>query len=100
MKVTVLGKTYEKQSPLNLEQFKDELGLTAFGVKVNNRLRELSFNLTYDAELEYLDLTSNDSIQIYTASIRFLIAMAVERLYQGARVIFFNSISRKSSIFR
>ena len=56
IKVIVNDKEYTKESPLNLEEFADELGILAYCVKVNNRLRELNYNLTFDAKLEYLDL--------------------------------------------
>lgn len=94
LKIKINEKIYEVENPCNLEEFANEIGVDAIAVKVNNRLRELNYNLTFDAEVEYLDLTSSDAMVLYNASIRFLLAMAVKNLYPEARTIFKNSISR------
>lgn len=44
--------------------------------KVNNRIRELSYELYYDAEVEFLTLEDEEAMYVYEASLRYLLAMA------------------------
>ena len=48
-----------------------------FVAKVNNRLRELSYQFFYDAEVEFLGLDNIETMYVYETSLRYLIAMAV-----------------------
>lgn len=65
--------------------------------KVNNRLRELTYDVYYDATIEFLTLKDEDAIRVYESSLRYIIAMAISRLYPELRIKFSYSISR--SIF-
>ncbi len=49
--------------------------------KVNNRLRELNYELTFDAEVELLSYTSSDAIRVYETSLRYLISMAWRNVF-------------------
>ncbi len=60
---------------------------------VNNRLRELTYPLSYDATIEFLDYSFYDSTRIYATSMRFLICMATYRRYPNIQIKFSNSIS-------
>ncbi len=64
------------------------------GAKVNNRLRELTFILNRDCEVEFLSLTNTEATRIYEASLRYLMAMAVHRIDKKLTVQFDYSISR------
>ena len=94
IKIMYKNQEYLRESPLYMEDFMKEMGVNAVGVKVNNRLRELTYKLTNDANIEFVDLSNFDSIQLYSSSIRFLITMAVNELFPQAHIIFYNSISR------
>lgn len=65
--------------------------------KVNNRIRELNYILSDDAEIEFIDLTDNDAVRIYQTTLRYLIAMATKKVFPNARIIYNYSLSR--SIF-
>ena len=97
IKLMVNGKRIEKSEPVVLESLAKELGNSAYCAKVNNRIRELTYIVHKDSEIEFLDLSSTDSMNVYTASLRYIISMAIKRIYPRARVIFNFSISR--SIF-
>ena len=84
-------------SPVRLEDLAKKLGIKAYSAKVNNRLRELTYIIDRDSEIEFLDLSSTDSMSVYQSSLRYIVAMAINRLYPKARVIFNYSVSR--SIF-
>ena len=65
--------------------------------KVNNRLRELNYEVYYDCEIELLDLTNSDAVKVYETSLRYLLAMAFRRVYPQYSVRFSYNVSR--SIF-
>ena len=47
--------------------------------KVNNRIRELTYEVHYDADVEFLTICDEEAMHIYEATLRYIIAMA---LYQ------------------
>lgn len=47
--------------------------------KVNNRIRELTYELHYDADVEFLTISDEEAMHIYESTLRYIIAMA---LYQ------------------
>lgn len=65
--------------------------------KVNNRIRELDYIVSTDAEVEFLDITNREAMNIYQSTLRYLIIMAIKRRFKSAKVVFNYSISR--SIF-
>ncbi|MCK7484363.1 MAG: hypothetical protein MZU97_01500 [Bacillus subtilis] len=72
---------------------REESAVRYMAAKVNNRLRELSYEVTGDAVVEFLDYTSYDSNRIYATSMRYLIVMAFSRAYPQIQIKFSNSIS-------
>lgn len=88
------NKTLQFENSVNLYDLAKEHNIKAYAAKVNNRLRELNFNLNFSAEVELLDLSSSEAMVIYNASIRFLLAKVIKEIYPESRVIFKNSISR------
>ena len=96
-KLIVNQQEFTYENPVKLEELAKKLGLNAYCAKVNNRLRELNYVINEDSEIEFLDLTNTDSMTVYQSSLRYITAMAINRLYPKARVIFNYSVSR--SIF-
>ena len=68
-----------------------------FVALVNGRVRELSFKISFDAEVEFLDLTHSEAGKAYEASLRYVIAMIFNELYPDASIRFSYNVSR--SIF-
>jgi len=64
---------------------------------VNNRIRELSYEISYDAKIEFLNSTNPEAVTVYESSLRYLVAMAFKNIYPNFKVKFNYSISR--SIF-
>lgn len=62
--------------------------------KVNNRLRELTYELSFDANVELLDLKTSDGVKVYETSFRYLLAMAFHNLYPDYQVKISYGISR------
>ena len=65
-----------------------------FAAKVNNRLRELTYELSFDCEVELLNNTNYDSVKVYETSLRYLIAMAINNLYPDYQIRISYNISR------
>lgn len=64
---------------------------------VNNRLRDLNYEIFYDAEVELLTQKNYLAIKIYETSLRYIIAMAASRAFPEYKIKFSYNISR--SIF-
>lgn len=93
MKLTIDGKIREYDQPVYLKELVKEYQGTYYAALVNNRLRELSYRVSYDAEVEFLDYSFYDSTRIYATSMRFLVCMAAFRIYPEIQIKFSNSIS-------
>lgn len=65
--------------------------------KVNNRLRELEYDVYYNADIEFLTVNDLESIKIYESSLRYIVAMAIYRINPELHVKFSYNVSR--SIF-
>jgi uridine kinase len=65
--------------------------------RVNHRLRELDYEVYFDATIEFLTIHDQDATRIYETSLRYLIAMSLHHLNPDYRFRFAYSISR--SIF-
>src|SRR5690554_813200 len=95
IKVTIDKKVYEYSKPPMLQEIVADLKLeNILAAKVNQRLRELTYILTSDAEIEFLDYTSSDAIRIYQTTLRFVIAKAFQKLYPDATIKFDYNVSR------
>ncbi|MCK5731457.1 MAG: nucleoside kinase [Tenericutes bacterium] len=93
MKITVGKDVYNFDSHVRLEDLsKNYLGVF-YAALVNNRLRELTYRVSYDAEVEFLDYSFYDATRIYATSMRYLASMAVRRVYPDIQIKFSNSIS-------
>ena len=84
----------KKEASITLEELANELNIKAYCAKVNNRLRELTYYLNYNCEVEFLDLTNFDAVRVYQTSLNYVMLMALERLYPGLRAKVSQSVSR------
>lgn len=91
--ISVGGEVFSFQSPIRLEQLAQKFTGTFYAAKVNNRLRELSYEVFSDSIVEFLDYTYYDSTRIYATSMRYLVCMAFDRVYPNLQIKFSNSIS-------
>ncbi len=66
--------------------------------KVNNRVRELTYEVYYDATVEFLTLSDHEAMKIYEASLRYVFAMAFARAYPNTKIRFSYDVSRCISI--
>lgn len=95
--VKVNGEVYAYPKGSTVLDVANDLKVKAYVANVNNTLRELTYQLTQDSQIEFLDLDNYDAARVYEASLRFLIIMAIEELYPEAKVSFKQSVSRSIS---
>lgn len=92
--VTINGQQMQlegKHTILSLVNDPDKKYVVA---KVNNRLRELSYELGFDCEVKLLDLADSDAVKVYETGMRYLVAMAFHNCYPDYRVKICYGISR------
>jgi uridine kinase len=94
IRITVKNQVLELDPGITLEALKNQLGIEAYAATVNNRIRELTFPLTKNSDVVFLDLKDRDAVRIYEATLRYVIAMAVKNLYPNVTVKFNYSVSR------
>jgi uridine kinase len=95
MKITINDKIHEYHEPIILADLANELKINnVLAATVDGRLRELSYRVSHDAQVSFLDFMHPDSIKIYETTLRYVIAMAIHKLYPKANVKFNYSISR------
>lgn len=70
---------------------KDSLIVAAL---VNNELRELTFPVTDDCSISFVDMTSEDGIRIYQRSLMLILFKAIHDLYPDKVVQIRHSVSR------
>ncbi len=97
LKINGEEKHFEKRVSL-LSLLKEEDKKKYICAKVNNRVRELNYEIYYDAAVEFLDLQSRDAMKIYEASLRYIFAMAFARSYPNMKIRFSYDVSRCVSI--
>jgi uridine kinase len=92
-------KTYEKKvSLLDLLTPEQKAAKNIVCAKVNNRVRELTYEVYYDATIEFLTVADHEAMKIYEASLRYLVAMAFSRCYPNLRIRYSYNVSRCISV--
>ncbi|MGM9971677.1 MAG: nucleoside kinase [Anaeroplasmataceae bacterium] len=92
-------KLFDKEETLFniLKAFKPNDYKNYLGAYINNNLVDLNKIIACDSKIDFLDLSNRDAMYIYQATLRYLFAYAINKLFPKGRVIFNYSISR--SIF-
>ncbi len=62
--------------------------------RVNNLIRDLNFEVSYDATVEFLTLTNHSAVTVYETSLRYLFCMAAFLLYPNLKFKLTYSINR------
>ncbi len=92
--ITINNKQIQVPKGTQLINIIDDPNKEILVAKVNNRLRELTYALTFDAEVEPLSYTSSDAIRVYETSLRYLISMAFRNLYPQLQLKISYGVSR------
>lgn len=94
MKVSMNGKLLEVPKGTSIIDLIEGDKYRYQAARVNNRIRELNYIIQGDSEIELLTLKDRESQTMYQSTLRYLIIMAVKRVYPAARIIFNYSVSR------
>ena len=85
VEVKINGKTYQLTKGITLEEvshdFEKDFKYPILLAKVNNRIRELTFALKEDAEIEFLDLTSREGNRCHISGLTYILIVAIKKLY-------------------
>ena len=95
-KITFNGATKTYDSPVKVVDIVGD-SRDIVCAYVNNRVRELTYAIEYDANVVALTCKDRDAKQTYEASIRFLVAMAMKNIHPKTEIRFSYNVSR--SIF-
>ena len=91
------GKEKSFNSKVQLLDLLEKNDKSYICARVNNRVRELTYEVYYDANVEFLTVKDSDAIHTYESSLRFVLAMAINRVDPELEVRFCYNVSR--SIF-
>lgn len=95
--VNVNNQALSFDEKITLKDLAKKLNNDGIVAKVNNRLRELNYYINYNCNVEFLDLKNFDAVRVYETSLRYIIIMAIERLWPGLKVKFNQCVSRSIS---
>jgi len=70
----------------------------AVAARVDNRVRELTYELSRDCKVEILTVQNHEAIKVYEASLRYVVAMAFANCYPNLKIRFAYNVSRCISI--
>lgn len=70
----------------------------AVAARVDNRVRELTYEVSRNCKVEILTVKDVDAIKVYEASLRYVVAMAFARCYPDLKIRFAYNVSRCISI--
>lgn len=97
MKINVKGfntEIYDK--PIKLydlaQKYKNNFSSPIVAAIVNNNIRELTYEIEQDSDVEFLDLTDKDGMKIYVRSLSFLFTKACFDLFPDCKVHILHSL--------
>ena len=97
--VKINGKNYEYFKGISLEEisktFQAERKYPILLAKVNKSIKELTYQVTHDTKIEFLDLTSREGSRTHISGLTFIILYAVKTLYgRNADIVIQHSLDK------
>ena len=99
IEVTINGQKFKYSKNVTLQEIyiehQEKHQYPILIARVNNRLRELSYNLTESCTVEFLDLTSCEGHRTHVSGLTFILIYAVKKLFgKSANVIVQHSLDK------
>lgn len=95
--ITLNNEKYEIEKKTKLlelaKRFKDSYQSSVVAARVNNDIRELSYELAEDAKVTFIDLTDEDGMRIYRRSLYFIFIKAVNELFPERNAVISHPMS-------
>lgn len=76
------------------KQFNSEEQGQIVALRINNTIKELSYPLTSDMSLEWIDITDMDGVRIYQRSLSFVLIRSAMELFEGIQVTVEHSLNK------
>ena len=89
MKIKFGDQILEKDAPLSVYEAGSELGLTSratLAAKVNGVMRDLTYTITEDADVELLTFADEDGKHVFRHTASHILAQAVKRLFPAVKL--------------
>ena len=86
MSIFVNGEKRDYREGIKAIDLIDNFDKNIISCKVNNKLRDLSYEVKDESSVEFLGFNDEDSIRVYEASLRFLFVMAVNKVYPDFKI--------------
>lgn len=88
VEITINNKKYKYSKDITLQEicmeYQDQFKYPIILAKVNNHLKELSFKITEDSTVEFIDLTNESGNRAHLNGLIFILQYAIKRLF-GAK---------------
>ena len=99
VEITINNKKYKYSRGITLQEIymehQEEHKYPIILAKVNNRLKELSFAIKEDCNVEFLDLTSHEGNRAHINGLKLVMLYAIRKLYgKNANIIVQHSIDK------
>ena len=94
MSVSINGKVVEYKNGIRVSDFVRDNDKSIISCKVNSKLKDLSYELVDGDSVELLGFDDEDSIRVYEASLRYIVAMAIKSVFPEMKVTCDYYISR------
>lgn len=96
--VTIDKEKYEIDSKTTLldlcKSFKKDHTPAIVAARVNNDIKELSYEINENAEIKFIDLTDEDGMRIYRRSLYFIFIKAVNEVFPERSAVISHPISK------
>ena len=86
--ITINNEKYEFNKKVKILDLIKDNKYKYIYAKVNNRLRELTYEVFYDAEVTLLTKSDFDAYKVYERSLRFIVAYACSKLLPDIEIKF------------
>ncbi|OPX44110.1 threonine--tRNA ligase 2 [Ruminiclostridium hungatei] len=97
IRITFNNEEYEIEKKTTLlelaKRFQSSYKSNIVAARVNNDIRELSYELTEDVRLRFIDLTDEDGMRIYRRSLYFIFIKAVNELFPERNAVISHPMS-------
>jgi len=97
IRITFNKEEYEIEKKTTLlelaKRFQSSYKSNIVAARVNNDIRELSYELTEDVRLRFIDLTDEDGMRIYRRSLYFIFIKAVNELFPERNAVISHPMS-------
>lgn len=92
------NKIYSIDAGASLNEIAKKIGINLktpiLGAYVNNKLRELSYEIYHPKTIEFIDITIPDGMRMYIRSLSLVLYKAVNELYPDAQLRIEHSVSK------